>query len=87
MAPPPAPLPRLSLTSLPVCFMQPTYPAMKILRRGDVIMKVDGIRVANDGSIPFRSGERVALKYYMSQLFPEDEVGRARCWYCQRGDP
>lgn len=40
-------------------------------------MKVDGIRVANDGSIPFRAGERVALKYYMSQLFPEDEVGGA----------
>ena len=50
---------------------------MKVLRRGDVIMKVDGIRVANDGSIPFRAGERVALKYYMSQLFPEDEVGGA----------
>lgn len=42
-------------------------------------MKVDGIRVANDGSIPFRAGERVALKYYMSQLFPEDEVGNS-CW-------
>ncbi|CAM9781012.1 unnamed protein product [Ectocarpus sp. 8 AP-2014] len=37
-------------------------------------MKVDGIRVANDGSIPFRAGERVALKYYMSQLFPEDKT-------------
>lgn len=50
---------------------------MNVLRTGDVIMKVDGIRVANDGSIPFRAGERVALKYYMSQLFPEDEVGGA----------
>lgn len=37
-------------------------------------MKVDGIKLANDGSIPFRSGERVDLKYYMSQLFPGDEV-------------
>lgn len=40
----------------------------------DVVMKVDGIKVANDGTIPFRSGERVALRYYFSQLFPEDEV-------------
>ena len=37
-------------------------------------MKVDGIKVANDGSIPFRSGERVALRYYMSQLFSGDKA-------------
>ncbi|CAM9335614.1 unnamed protein product, partial [Hapterophycus canaliculatus] len=61
-------------TGVMVTGVQPTYPAMKVLRRGDVIMKVDGIRVANDGSIPFRAGERVALKYYMSQLFPEDQT-------------
>eukprot|EP00903_Cladosiphon_okamuranus_P015248 g14092.t1 len=61
-------------TGVMVTGVQPTYPAAKVLRRGDVIMKVDGIRVANDGSIPFRAGERVALKYYMSQLFPEDET-------------
>lgn len=75
--PPPfrRPLPPSPPPSRRVLFVQPTYPASKVLRRGDVIMKVDGIRVSNDGSIPFRAGERVALKYYMSQLFPEDEVG------------
>lgn len=55
-------------------FSQRTSPAIDFLRKGDVVMKVDGIRVANDGSIPFRAGERVALRYYMSQLFPEDKV-------------
>lgn len=45
-----------------------------MLHKGDVVMKVDGIKVANDGSIPFRSGERVSLRYYMSQLFPGDKV-------------
>ena len=49
-------------------------PAIDKLRKGDVVMKVDGISVANDGSIPFRHGERVSLRYYMSQLFPGDEV-------------
>lgn len=58
---------------------QPTSPAASSLRRGDVLMKVDGIKVANDGSIPFRSGERVALRYYMSQLFSGDKA-RGR-WY------
>ncbi|CAB1117253.1 unnamed protein product [Ectocarpus sp. CCAP 1310/34] len=61
-------------TGVMVTCVQPTYPAVNVLRKGDVIMKVDGIRVANDGSIPFRAGERVALKYYMSQLFPEDKT-------------
>lgn len=67
--------------------MQPTYPAVNVLRKGDVIMKVDGIRVANDGSIPFRAGERVALKYYMSQLFPEDKVGTAAGALSKDGGP
>ncbi|CAN0108707.1 unnamed protein product [Ectocarpus sp. 12 AP-2014] len=61
-------------TGVMITGVQPTYPAVNVLRKGDVIMKVDGIRVANDGSIPFRAGERVALKYYMSQLFPEDKT-------------
>lgn len=54
--------------------LQPTSPAASALRKGDVVMKVDGIKVANDGSIPFRSGERVALRYYMSQLFAGDKA-------------
>ena len=31
------------------------------LRAGDVLLSVDGIPVANDGTIPFRRGERVAV--------------------------
>ncbi|CAN0417198.1 unnamed protein product [Pylaiella littoralis] len=61
-------------TGVMVTRVLPTYPSMKLLRRGDVVLKVDGIKVANDGSIPLRAGERVALKYYMSQLFPEDKT-------------
>lgn len=37
-------------------------------------MAVDGIDLANDGSIPFRKGERVELHYYFSQLFKGDRV-------------
>ncbi|CAM9441847.1 unnamed protein product [Laminaria digitata] len=61
-------------TGVLITSVEPTSPAASTLRRGDVLMKVDGIRVANDGSIPFRSGERVALRYYMSQLFSGDKA-------------
>ncbi|CAM9544003.1 unnamed protein product, partial [Discosporangium mesarthrocarpum] len=61
-------------TGILVTDIEPTAPAAGFIRKGDVIMEVDGIRVANDGSIPFRAGERVALRYYFSQLFPGDRV-------------
>jgi hypothetical protein len=54
-------------------------PASKVLQKGDVIMSVDGIRIANDGTIPFREGrgkfkERVHLSYYFTQRFASDHV-------------
>jgi len=45
----------------------------------DVLLNVDGINVANDGTIPFRRGERVALSSYVSSLFPGDTL-RAKVW-------
>ncbi|CAM9211853.1 unnamed protein product [Phaeothamnion confervicola] len=61
-------------TGVLVADVEPICPASRVLQKGDVIMSADGIRVANDGTIPFRDGERVALRYYFSQLFPGDSV-------------
>lgn len=61
-------------TGVLVTDIEKISPARAVLKKGDVIMRVDGIRVANDGSIPFRMGERVALRYYFSQRFPGDNV-------------
>jgi len=54
-------------------------PVSSLIFKGDVVLSIDGIRVANDGTIPFRqtkSGfrERVQLNYYFTQLFPSDQV-------------
>jgi len=54
-------------------------PVSSLVFKGDVILSLDGIRVANDGTIPFRqtkSGfkERVQINYYFTQLFPSDQV-------------
>lgn len=54
-----------------------TAPASKLLQKGDVILTVDSIKIANDGTIPFREGsfkERVQLSYYFTQRFDTDVV-------------
>jgi len=64
-------------TGVLVTSIAPTAPAHAILQKGDVLMEVDGTRVANDGSIPFREGafkERVQLSYYFTQRFASDTV-------------
>lgn len=47
---------------------------MQVLKRGDVLVGVDNIVLANDGTIPFRKGERVELHYYFQQLYKGDMV-------------
>lgn len=53
----------------------PTSNASSFLRSQDVILAVDDITIANDGTIPFeKTGERVGLNYYMSSCFLGDSV-------------
>jgi S1-C subfamily serine protease len=54
-----------------------TAPAAALLKKGDVVLKVDNIKIANDGTIPFREGsfkERVQISYYFTQRFASDTV-------------
>ena len=44
-----------------------------LLERGDVILEVDGVKIANDGTIP-SEGDRLALQSYMANKFVEDTV-------------
>lgn len=39
----------------------PISQAAEVLRPGDIIMRFDGIQVACDGTVPFRTGERIAF--------------------------
>lgn len=55
----------------------PLAPAAAMLQKNDVLLSVDNIRVANDGTIPFREGafkERVQVNYYFTQRFESDIV-------------
>lgn len=52
----------------------PVSHAAGVLQQGDIIMRFDGVQLANDGTVPFRSGERIAFSYLTSQKFVGDMV-------------
>lgn len=52
--------------------VQPISHAAGILQSGDILMRFDGVQVASDGTVPFRSGERIAFSYLTSQKFTGD---------------
>lgn len=39
------------------------------LKPNDVILRFEGIQIASDGTVPFRSGERIAFAHLISQKF------------------
>eukprot|EP01042_Synura_sphagnicola_P002483 gene2483-2985_t len=64
-------------TGVLILDIAPLVPAAALVRKGDVLLSVDGLRIANDGTIPFSESnfkERVQLSYYFSMRFPGDGV-------------
>eukprot|EP00252_Welwitschia_mirabilis_P001100 TRINITY_DN11057_c0_g1_i1.p1 TRINITY_DN11057_c0_g1~~TRINITY_DN11057_c0_g1_i1.p1 ORF type:complete len:660 (-),score=130.37 TRINITY_DN11057_c0_g1_i1:841-2736(-) len=60
--------------------VEPTSPASKVLKVGDVITSFDGIPVANEGTVPFRTRERISFGYLISQKYTGEtaELGIVR---------
>ncbi|KAG6426868.1 hypothetical protein SASPL_111104 [Salvia splendens] len=54
--------------------VEPTCPASHVLNEGDVIVSFGNIRVGCEGTVPFRSTERIAFRYLISQKFSGDEA-------------
>ena len=54
--------------------INPTSPAFTVLKPDDVLMKFDGVEISSDGTVPFRTGERIAFSHLISQLYIGDEV-------------
>ena len=48
--------------------------AARVLRKGDVLTHIDGIPLADDGSIFFRAGERISMRYLPSAKFVGDSI-------------
>ncbi|XP_057474179.1 protease Do-like 2, chloroplastic [Actinidia eriantha] len=60
--------------------IEPTSDACKVLKEGDVIVSFDGVKVGCEGTVPFRSTERITFRYLISQKFAGDvaELGIIR---------
>ena len=54
--------------------VEPTLPACKQLRKGDVLLSFDGTQIGNDGTVAFRSGERINFSYLVSEKQNHEDV-------------
>ncbi|KAL4539598.1 hypothetical protein Ndes2437B_g02038 [Nannochloris sp. 'desiccata'] len=54
--------------------VEPTSPVAKVLKQGDVIVSFDGVEIGVDGTVPFRSGERIGFSYLISQKMSGDQA-------------
>ncbi|CAN6693841.1 unnamed protein product [Malus baccata var. baccata] len=52
--------------------VEPTSDAHNVLKEGDVIVSFDDVHVGCEGTVPFRSNERIAFRYLISQKFAGD---------------
>lgn len=60
--------------------VEPTSAANNVLKEGDVIVNFDDVHIGSEGTVPFRSTERIAFRYLISQKFAGDvaEIGIIR---------
>lgn len=54
--------------------VSPTSASFGFLLAGDVLMKFDGIQLANDGTVPFRTDERISFSYLVAQKYVGDNA-------------
>ncbi|KAL3529564.1 hypothetical protein ACH5RR_008886 [Cinchona calisaya] len=52
--------------------IDPTAPESNVLKPSDIILGFDGVDIANDGTVPFRHGERIGFSYLISQKYTGD---------------
>jgi hypothetical protein len=57
--------------------VEPTSPVSDQIRGGDILLAFEGTGIANDGTVPFRSGERISFSYLISQKYTGETVRRS----------
>lgn len=49
--------------------VSPMAAAGKLIQSTDVLLSFDGVPIANDGTVPFRTGERISFHYLVSEKY------------------
>ncbi|XP_004298924.1 PREDICTED: protease Do-like 9 [Fragaria vesca subsp. vesca] len=52
--------------------IDPTALESQVLKPSDILLSFDGVNIANDGTVPFRHGERIGFSYLISQKYTGD---------------
>ena len=61
-------------TGVLVTHIAPLSPSREVLLKDDVLLAIDGQKIANDGTVSFRGWERVAFDHLVSLKRPEEAV-------------
>eukprot|EP01118_Nematostelium_gracile_P007791 TRINITY_DN2554_c0_g1_i1.p1 TRINITY_DN2554_c0_g1~~TRINITY_DN2554_c0_g1_i1.p1 ORF type:complete len:442 (-),score=106.86 TRINITY_DN2554_c0_g1_i1:35-1360(-) len=59
-------------TGILVNRIDPLSSSAKLLQKFDVILSFDGVTIADDGTVPFRNGERISFRYLFMNKFVGD---------------
>ncbi|KAG5543072.1 hypothetical protein RHGRI_015980 [Rhododendron griersonianum] len=54
--------------------VNPNYPEFEILKPYDVILSIDGININNDGTVPFKRGQRIEFSYLITRKYKGDKI-------------
>ncbi|KAA3458301.1 protease Do-like 9 [Gossypium australe] len=55
-----------------ICRVNPIAPESEVLKSSDIVLSFDGVDISNDGTVPFRHGERIGFSYLVSQKYAGD---------------
>ena len=54
--------------------VEPTAPVAAVVKAGDVLLAFDDVEIGVDGTVPFRSGERISYSFLVSRKFIGDRA-------------
>ncbi|XP_057470887.1 protease Do-like 10, mitochondrial isoform X1 [Actinidia eriantha] len=63
---------RYDMTGVLVNEINPLSDAHKVLKKDDILLTFDGVPIANDGTVPFRSRERITFDHLVSMKIPNE---------------
>jgi S1-C subfamily serine protease len=61
-----------SQTGLLTVFVDTVSDASSYVKKDDIILAIDGVPIANDGTVPFRNRERISFDYLLTNKYVGD---------------